>query len=372
MNFFSIYARVLALLGNEARLGWTLAFANVALATAQFAEPILFGRIIDTLVGAQTKGTSPTSASLMPLMIAWVGFGLFIIVCSAAVALYADRLAHRRRQGVLTLYFEHIIQLPLSYHGGTHSGRLMKVMLQGTDSLWGLWLGFFRENFAAFVALIIMLPLALFLNWRLAILLIALCVVFAVLTTLIVNRTWELQSAVEAHYSDLAARASDALGNVALVQSFARIEAEVSGIRNVVTHLLAAQIPVLSWWALLSILTRASTTLTILAIFLVGIWLHMNGQATIGEIVMFVNFATMLIGRLDQAVGFASQVFSEAPKLREFFEVLDTVPAVRDRPDAIDPGRVRGLVEFRNVSFSYDGKRPAVADLLALSVSRSD
>jgi ATP-binding cassette subfamily B protein len=43
--------------------------------------------------------------------------------------------------------------------------------------------------------------------------------------------------------------------------------------------------------------------------------------------------------------------------------VLDTVPAVRDRPDAIDPGRVRGLVEFKTVSFSYDGKRPAVADL---------
>jgi ATP-binding cassette, subfamily B, beta-glucan exporter len=43
--------------------------------------------------------------------------------------------------------------------------------------------------------------------------------------------------------------------------------------------------------------------------------------------------------------------------------VLDTEPAVRDRPDAKDPGRLRGLVEFKNVSFSYDGKRPAVADL---------
>ena len=53
----------------------------------------------------------------------------------------------------------------------------------------------------------------------------------------------------------------------------------------------------------------------------------------------------------------------DAPRLREFFEVADTVPAVRDRPDAIDPGRVRGLVEFDDVSFSYDGKRPAVADL---------
>jgi ATP-binding cassette subfamily B protein len=53
----------------------------------------------------------------------------------------------------------------------------------------------------------------------------------------------------------------------------------------------------------------------------------------------------------------------EAPRLKEFFDVLDTVPEVRDRPGAIDPGRMRGLVEFKDVAFSYDGKRPAVRDL---------
>jgi ATP-binding cassette subfamily B protein len=78
---------------------------------------------------------------------------------------------------------------------------------------------------------------------------------------------------------------------------------------------------------------------------------------------MFVSFATMLISRLEQVVGFINNVFMEAPRLRQFFEVLDTVPAVRDRPDAIDTGRLTGLVEFSDVTFSYDGKRPAVEDL---------
>jgi ATP-binding cassette, subfamily B, beta-glucan exporter len=53
----------------------------------------------------------------------------------------------------------------------------------------------------------------------------------------------------------------------------------------------------------------------------------------------------------------------DAPRVAEFFEVLDTEPAVRDRPDATDPGRLTGLVEFKDASFSYDGKRAAVADL---------
>ena len=239
----------------------------------------------------------------------------------------------------------------------------MKVMLQGTDALWRIWLGFFREHFASIVSLIVLLPLSLYLNWRLAILLFVLCGVFTVLTTIVVRKTHGMQSEVEEHYSALAERASDALGNVALVQSFVRIDAEVQDLRNVANRLLSAQMPVLSWWALVTVMTRASTTITILAIFVVGILLHAQGLATIGEMVMFVNFATMLIVKLEQVVGFINSIFMEAPRLQQFYDVLDATPAVRDRPDAIDPGRLSGLVEFNDVSFSYDGKRAAVEDL---------
>ena len=365
MSFVHLYARVVALLGPQARIGWILAGANLALAIVQFAEPVLFGRIIDGLAGAQASGgdAASTIANVGPLLLAWVAFGLFTIISSALIALHADRLAHQRRLAVQNSYFEHVLQLPLTYHTGTHSGRLVKIMLQGADALWRLWLGFFREHFAAIVSLFVQLPLALYLNWRLALLLFVLCGVFTAMTTMVVRKTYKMQDAVEEHYSNFAERATDALGNVALVQSFVRVESEVKDIRGVSDKLLAAQLPVLSWWALVGISTRASTSLTILAIFVVGIYLHGQKLATIGEIVTFVNFAGLLIGRLEQAVSFINNVFVEAPRLREFFGILDVVPAVRDRPDAIDCGRVRGLVEFQSVSFSYDGKRPAVEDL---------
>ncbi|KAA0078337.1 glucan ABC transporter ATP-binding protein/ permease [Tardiphaga sp. P9-11] len=359
-----LYTRVLELLGKEKRLGWILAAANLLLAGAQFAEPVLFGRIIDVLSGnLSTAAMQTDSASPWPLLAAWVAFGLFTIVCGAVVALHADRLAHRQRQAVLTDYFEHIMQLPLTFHTGTHSGRLMKVMLAGTDALWRVWLGFFREHFASIVSLFVLLPLSIYLNWRLAILLVILCVVFTVLTTMVVRKTSGMQSDVEEHYGDLSARASDALGNVALVQSFTRIDAEVQGLRGVSSQLLEKQMPVLSWWALVSVMTRASTTITVLAIFTVGIALHQQGLTTVGEIVMFVSFATMLIQKLEQVVSFINTIFMEAPRLRDFMNVLDAVPAVRDRIDAMDPGRLQGMVEFNDVSFSYDGKRPAIADL---------
>jgi glucan exporter ATP-binding protein len=363
VNLIRLYVRVLGMLGPERKLGWVLAIANLALAGAAFAEPILFGKVIDTLAGAQARGQPPSWSELFMLLGAWVAFGLFTIVCGTLVALHADRLSHRRRLGVLTEYFEHVLQLPQSYHGATHSGRLMKVMLTGTDVLWFLWLSFFREHVAGFVSLVVLLPLSLFLNWRLAFLLIVLCCLFAFLMALVMTRTEKLQGTVEEHYTYMAERASDTLGNIALVQSFARIDAEVTAMRNAVDRLLGAQMPVLSWWALLAVLTKASTTLAILSIIVLGTWLHLRGLASIGEIVTFMAIASMVIGRLEMVVGFTNRVFTDAPRIRDFFEVLDTVPALHDRPHATDPGRLYGLVEFKDVSFSYDGKRPAVADL---------
>jgi ATP-binding cassette, subfamily B, beta-glucan exporter len=168
---------------------------------------------------------------------------------------------------------------------------------------------------------------------------------------------------VEEHYSALAERASDTLGNVPLVHSFARVQAEVNELKDVIERLLAAQLPVLSWWAVIAVLTRASTTIAVLSIIILGALLNLNGQATVGEVVTFMNFATMLIDRLQHAVGFVNRVFGDAPRLQEFFEVLDTVPSLHDRPGAIDPGRLQGHVVFRDVCYSYDGQRPAVADL---------
>jgi ATP-binding cassette, subfamily B, beta-glucan exporter len=363
MSFLRTYFRVLDLLGPAVRLAGLLALANIALAVAQFVEPVLFGHIIDALSGALPAGVGPAIAALAPLIGAWVAFGLFIIVASTLVAWFADRLAHRRRNLVLADFFEHVLQLPLAYHAGAHSGRQLKIMLTGTDTLWWLWVQFFREHFAAFVFIIVLLPTTLVLNWRLALPLLALCVAFTILTVIVMRRAEAMQRAVERHYSDLAETAADALGNVAVVQSFARIELEVSALKGLVNSLLRAQMPVLSWWAVAAVLTRSATTLTLLAILLVGTYLKLVGLASVGAIVSFMAIASLLIGRLEQVVGFANRLFMDAPKLAEFFAVMDTVPAVRDRPDAVDPGRLRGLVEFNSVSFSYDGKRPAVADL---------
>ena len=361
MRILRLYWRVLAQLAPEASIAIVLVLANLAVAAAQFAEPWLFGRIVDKLTNAQSSKVALQMIDLAPLLGAWVGFGLFSIAGSVLVALHADRLAHRRRLALMGEYFDHVLNLPLSYHTNVHSGRSLKVMLDGASSMFSLWLSFFRENCASAVALFVLLPMTLLLNWRLGAVLIVLVTVFGLLTAFVLRRTETLQGAVERYAADLAEHASDALGNVPVIHNFTRIENESRAMRRIIDDLLAAQMPVLSWWAIAAVATRASATLSILTIFLLGAWLHLQNLATIGEIVSFMNFATMLIGRLEQMVGFINSLFMQGPRIADFFEVLDTAPGVADRPGAIDPGRLDGLVCFEDVSYSYDGKRQAVS-----------
>jgi ATP-binding cassette, subfamily B, beta-glucan exporter len=363
MGIVHLYSRALDLLGPDRRLGWVLAFANVALACALFAEPILFGRVIDALSLAPRSAASATWLMVWPLLLAWIGFGLFTIACSTAVALFSDRLAHRRRHAVLSSYVEHVLHLPLAQQSKTHSGRLMKIMLQGTDALWWLWLSFFRDHLAAIVSLIILVPVALYLNWRLACVLIVLCLMFGFLTHFILRKTQTLQHQIEGHHSDMAELTADTLSNIALVQSFARIQIEMQSLQQISQRVLGAQFPVLSWWALVTVLTRSATTISILCIIVLGAWLYTHSLITIGEIVTFVAFAGIIIARLDQVVAFVNKLAGDAPRLREFFEVLDTAPDIKDCPDAIDPGRCLGLVEFHGVCFSYAAQHPALSNL---------
>jgi len=289
------------------------------------------------------------------LLVLWGAVGLSAIGANVAVALLADRMAHRNRLTMMSRFFEHVLSLPLSFHGDTQSGRLMKVMLVGTDNLFGLWLSFFREHLTTFIAAIVLLPLTLVMNWRLGLLLIILVAVYAVVSAWVIRKTESAQNQVEQLHSQLAGNAQDTLSNVVVVQSFSRLASEARLFGNIVRQVLDHQFPVLNWWALVAVLTRAASTITVIAIFVLGTLLHMRGKASVGDIVSFMGFATLLIGRLEGAVGFISRLVFQLPALEQMFAVLDARSTVPEKPAARTMGRSKGEVVFENVAFAYPG-----------------
>jgi glucan exporter ATP-binding protein len=363
MHILTVYARALSGLRRNPRLAVVLALANLAVAGLQFIDPVLFGRVIQMLSDSDKLGTGELWSRASTLLGVWAAVGVSGILANIASALQAERLAHRNRLEAMRRFYEHVLGLPLAFHGEAHSGRMMKIMLSGADAIFWLWLTFFREQFATLLGLVVLLPLTLFLNWRLAIALVVLVVLFCVMAVLVIRHTEAGQLRAQRYQIELASIAQDALANVMLVQSFTRLAAETRLFGDIMRQVIAHQFPVLNWWAVFNVMNRASSTIAVISIVVLGTVLHARGQASVGEVVTFMGFASLLISRLDGALSFATRLFYEVPNLREYFGVLDTKSSVPEKPDAHRlgpaPDGTVGTVEFDAVSFAYPGG-PAV------------
>ncbi|MFT5508033.1 MAG: glucan exporter ATP-binding protein [Hyphomicrobiaceae bacterium] len=347
MNLFQIYKRALGMLLKE---GWPVAYlalANAAIGIVQLAEPVLFGAIVDALANQR---------STFSYIGAWAGLGLFGIFASVIVAVVADRMAHRRRLAVMAEAFDKAITLPISYHAQAGTGATIRNILAGSDALSGTWLTFLREQFSAFVAVCLLTPLAFWMEWRLALLLLALAIVYVTLNVIVVRRTSEGQAQVEQHHIKVSGRVGDVISNVAIVQSYARLSAEAASLRNEMQQLLSVQYPVLTWWGVLTVLNRATATITMICVFALGAYLLSKGQLSVGEIVSFVGFATLLIGKLDQLSGFVTRLFMQAPTLETFYKLLDTEADVVQDNNAPALTKPNGDVRFDNVTYRYDDR----------------
>src|SRR5690606_12657922 len=92
-------------------------------------------------------------------------------------------------------------------------------------------------------------------------------------------------------------------------------------------------------------------------------WLVSRGEISVGEIVSFVAFAALLIGKLDQLSSFVARMFMQAPTLQSFFDLLDTTVTIVERPDAKPLQNVVGHVRYENVTFRYGKGEQGVFDL---------
>ncbi len=354
MDLFRLYTRALSQLSSEKGLAILLALASVAIGFVQLAEPILLGRVVDSL--SRGEAAFPTIAL-------WAALGLFGILASVVVAIFADRLAHRRHLAAMADAFERAITLPQGYHASRGSGAVVRSILQGTDALFWLWLGAMREQVTAIAGIALLVPTAISMDARMAAILGLLAVTYVILNTVVMRQTRDRQAAVEQYNSAVYGRVGDVIGNVTVVQSFARLRAETDAMRAVMSDLLAAQYPVLTWWGILTVLQRAAATITMVAVFAVGAVLAQRGELTVGEIVSFVGFAGLLIGKLDQISGFVTAIHRRAPVMRSYFGLIDEPDGISEKPDAKPLPPVKGEIRYETVTFRFPDTDQGVTDL---------
>jgi ATP-binding cassette, subfamily B, beta-glucan exporter len=354
MSIWAVYKRALSLLVVERAQTFWVVLSGIALGVVPIAEQVLLARVVDALTLGQ---------GAFPIIGLWALVGLVGIVAGVFVAVTADRLAHRRRLVALGEAFERGILLPISYHAEKGSGAVVRTILAGTDALFWNWLSFLREQFVALVGILVLIPTAIYMNATMALILAVLAVVYVLANILVAQKTSTGQAAVEQHYINVYGRVGDVLGNVTVVQSYARFAYEMQAMRTVMAELLSAQYPVLTWWGMLTVLTRTAATIAFVAIYAVGAVLVGSGQITVGEIVAFVGFAGLMIGKLDALSGFAVRILQFAPTFRSFFDLLDATEGVREKPNARPLENVAGNVRYQDVTFRFRNSDQGVFDI---------
>ena len=306
--------------------------AGVLLAVAQLAEPILFGRMVDALA---------SGSGAFGLIGLWAGFGLFGILAGALVATAADRLAHRRRLAAMAGAFERAITLPSATRRARHRRRRAHHPRRHRRAF-GLWLAVLREQLTAVVAILLLIPTAIGLDARMAAILGVLAAAYLALNLLVIRKTRAGQRAVERHHGGLAGRVGDVIGNVTVVQSYTRLAAEMQAMRGMMDELLEAQYPVLTWWGLLTVLTRAAATIAMVLVFAAGALLMQRGEITVGEVVAFAAFADAADRQARPALRLRPGVFGRPRGSRATSSSIDAAPRSRDRPGAPTSPSVAG------------------------------
>ena len=346
----ALYLRALRLLMRQARALW-LMLAGAALALVQLVEPLLFGRMIDRLASGQ---------GAFGLIGLWAGFGLAGIAASAILAISADRLAHRARLSAMADAFAAALAQPAHAHAAQGSAAVMRAIMAGADVLFGQWLGLLRDHLPTALSLALLLPTAASIDLRMAAILAALGAVYLALNLTVIRRTRAGQRAVEAQAFALHAHVGDVLGNLGTVQAYGRIGQEMQAMQGLMQGFLAAQLPVLTWWGVLAVLTRAAATLAMVAVFTLGAMLAAKGEMTVGQIVSFGAFAGLLIGQLDRITGIVGGIFQQSATLDSYFTLIDSADQAPDRPGATALAAPLGHIRLEGLRFRYPGAQTGI------------
>nr|WP_210309658.1 glucan ABC transporter ATP-binding protein/ permease [Ochrobactrum sp. Marseille-Q0166] len=349
-----IYWRAMEYLAAEKAATITMCIASVLVALVMLAEPILFGRVIQAI---SDKGDIVTQLAM------WAALGAFNIVAAVFVARGADRLAHRRRLGVMIESYERIITMPLSWHQKRGTSNALHTLIRATDSLFTLWLEFMRQHLTTIVALGALIPVAMSMDLRMSMVLIVLGVIYVMIGQLVMRKTKDGQSAVEKHHHKLFEHVSDTISNVSVVQSYNRIASETQALRTYAKNLENVQFPVLNWWALASGLNRMASTFSMVIVLLLGAYFVTKGQMRVGDVIAFIGFAQLMIGRLDQISAFINQTVTARAKLEEFFEMEDATADRQEPQGATDLENVKGDIVFDNVTFEFPNSGQGVYDV---------
>jgi len=259
--------------------------------------------------------------------------------------------------------FEHLQRLSLSFHRRREVGDLMMRINYDTFSVQTIAMNGMFPILSSLILLAAMFMMMLRIDSTLTLVALGVVPLLLILIGSISGRIDRLATGARMKESDLYNVAHRALSAIHVVQAFTR-EAEVQ--REFVEKSSASLSENLRLYMSQTIYGGAVNVLvaggTAMVIY-IGALHVMEHRMTIGDMVVFVTYLASLYAPINQLFQTYGQVHSAVAGMRRCMELLELEPEIKDRPGARAAGRLRGAVEFRDVTFAYGPGEPVLKNI---------
>ncbi|MFC1879011.1 ABC transporter ATP-binding protein [Chloroflexota bacterium] len=292
-------------------------------------------------------------------------YGLLILLQSACVFGFiylAGVLGERVRYDLRQKMFVHLQDLSLSYYNRTPVGWIMSRVTSDSERVAELVTWGFLDITWGVMNIITATCFMLVINWKLAL------IVFAIIPILVVIAT-QFRKYIIVEYrkvrkinSKITGAYNENITGVRVNKAFGREEKNLSEFGELTSEMYRAGYRAAWLSALFLPMVLLISSFGLASIVWFGGYQAQNGAMTIGGIQAFVSYVVFMIFPIQEMARVYAELQHAVASGERIFSLIDALPEVTDQPGAIDPGTIKGDINFENVLFYYDDDEPVLKD----------
>ena len=249
-------------------------------------------------------------------------------------------------------FYSHVQSLDFSFFDNRQTGEVLS-RFRDMDRSIGSTIGMVNSLIMNSLQLLIFPPILLYINWKLALLSLAVLPFDTVLIIVSKRYLSRVSKKVTEASAELSAKSYESLSGIRTVQALGLEAAFYHKLRDIFLNVAKLRIRSTHLSGGFGFVGSLVKTAGTLAYGWYGWTQVLNGNLSLGSYMAFSGYVGYLYGPIGNLIGLVGQVEMALVRISRFFEVYDLSPDIQDRPDMPVLPQVRGEIGFHDVCFSY-------------------
>lgn len=323
------------------------------------AEPLLYGRVIDTVVGAVTKSTlGGLWGALLPLLVLWV----LIDVVGSASREIANVITWKTANVVWARFWRQTLRNVLWWDPQRFTampmGALAKQLDNAGNATWRLSGDTIQKLFPIFFGATAFFVVGIFLDWRMTIASLAGVPLLFLMSFVAERRVEKKQDAMNEAWEAFLQKLIEILSNIVPVKSFAAEERMAALHMEMGVDAMDRQQRVSNLWAVLGFSTSFARFFGRFVLLGTGLYLISNGTLTLGTLVTFMGMLDIVLAPFEYMLADVMRKVSETrSSFARIYPNLMEPNAIQEKENPAAFKKIKGEIVLENLSYRYPEKK---------------